>query len=160
VDFTPWRKTRGPPRLFGPESNLFITTPVDGSLGSDLSEALVVAWPVSVELLQQHRCHAGTVGVPWQVTPTPILSAAVTHAPVPELTQVPAASLTNAPSNSVDDLDVLRIGAARTKANAPLVVDTDAVLSQPIAGQLLQVVCWWNSKVGQARCGVEHLQLA
>jgi len=42
----------------------------------------------------------------------------------------------------VDDLDVVGVAATPTEADAPLVIDSDAVLPFPILGQSLQPVTW------------------
>jgi hypothetical protein len=47
----------------------------------------------------------------------------------------------------VHDFDVIRIAIAPDEAEPPLVVDPDAVLSDPIAREGFQVVAWWLPEI-------------
>ncbi len=49
----------------------------------------------------------------------------------------------------VHDLNVIRIAIAPDEAQPPLVVDPDAVLSDPIACESLQVIAWWLPEILQ-----------
>ena len=49
----------------------------------------------------------------------------------------------------VDDLDVMRVLTIPTKANAPLVIDSDAMLSLAIPRKGLQPVSWEDPQVAQ-----------
>jgi hypothetical protein len=60
----------------------------------------------------------------------------------------------------VGDLDVCRTGGGPGEADAPLVVDADAVLSLPIPAQLLEAIARWNPKVVDDLGGVEDQELA
>jgi len=55
----------------------------------------------------------------------------------------------------VGDLDGVGIAALPAEADAPLVVDADAVLTGPFAGELLESVTWWDPEVGEHLGGVE-----
>jgi hypothetical protein len=53
----------------------------------------------------------------------------------------------------VDDLDVMRISVSPAKANTPLIVDADTVLSRTFPGKLFQPVTRWNPqkfKIGRS----------
>jgi len=58
------------------------------------------------------------------------------------------------------DLHVLSASFGPAKANAPLIVDPNAVLASPIAFECLQPVAWWHSKSIQRRSSIEQVQLA
>ena len=60
----------------------------------------------------------------------------------------------------VGDLDVCRTGRCPGEADAPLVVDSDAVLPLPVAMQLLEAVARRYSKVVDVFGGVEDQELA
>ena len=60
----------------------------------------------------------------------------------------------------VDDLDVVRIAIAPTKADAPLIVDTDAVLAGPVALELLQAITRRHSQVFNCLRGVDRDELS
>jgi hypothetical protein len=60
----------------------------------------------------------------------------------------------------VNDLDVEGIGSDPSKADPPLIVDADAVLSDTIGRKFLQTVCWRNPEVGEARSSVQHDKFA
>src|SRR5260370_33718444 len=60
----------------------------------------------------------------------------------------------------IDDLDLVSVPIAPGKANAPLVVDADAVLALAVALQALQSVSGQRRKRSQVRRRVEHIQLS
>ncbi len=60
----------------------------------------------------------------------------------------------------VDDLNVVRVAAAPSETDPPLVVDSDAVLPAPVALERLQPVARRYAQVVQALGGVELNQLA
>jgi len=60
----------------------------------------------------------------------------------------------------IDDFDVLRTGSAPSKADPPLLVDADAVLTGAIAPQLLQSVTRRDPRVVECLRGVQDQQLA
>jgi len=59
----------------------------------------------------------------------------------------------------VGDLNIKGITVLPSEADPPLVVDPDAVLTFPIAGQLLETIPGWNSQVAQRISRVEHEEL-
>ncbi len=59
----------------------------------------------------------------------------------------------------VNDLDVVRIAIRPAKANPPLVVDPDTVLSSAVALELLEPVPWRHTEVVQGLGGVHGHQL-
>jgi hypothetical protein len=59
----------------------------------------------------------------------------------------------------VADLDGVGVAALPPKADAPLVVDADAVLASPVAGELLEPVAWRDAEVGERLGGVEDEEL-
>jgi hypothetical protein len=60
----------------------------------------------------------------------------------------------------IDDLNVVGVAAGPAEADSPLVVDSDAVLAQSIAGELLQSIGGWNAQVEQTGGGVEEHELS
>lgn len=60
----------------------------------------------------------------------------------------------------VHDFHIVRVALAPAKADAPLVVDPDAVLALAITFQRFQSVCRGNPQVFERRRAVEHAQLA
>lgn len=60
----------------------------------------------------------------------------------------------------VDDLHVMRLIADPAETDPPLVVDANAMLSEAIGRELLQMVRGRNSEVGEACCGVQDEQLS
>jgi hypothetical protein len=60
----------------------------------------------------------------------------------------------------VHDLDVVGASGTPSKAEAPLLVDADAVLAGTVAGQLLEAVTWRDPEVTKGLGGVEDQQLA
>jgi len=60
----------------------------------------------------------------------------------------------------VDNLDFVGIPISPLETDAPLIIDTNAMLAQPIPYQFLQAIGWWASQVLQRSCVVEHTQFA
>ena len=60
----------------------------------------------------------------------------------------------------VDDFYIVCVSACPPEADAPLVVDADAVLAGPIASQFLEAVGGWNAEVKETGRGVENDELA
>jgi len=60
----------------------------------------------------------------------------------------------------IDDLNVVGVAALEAEAYAPLIVDADAPLPDPVALQLLQLVIGRNTQISQIFRPVEHRQLA
>ena len=60
----------------------------------------------------------------------------------------------------IDDLDFVRVAAFPPKADAPLVVDANAVLTRAIAFQLFQPVARRQPKVLQLNRDVDESELA
>src|SRR3954467_14022203 len=59
----------------------------------------------------------------------------------------------------IDDLDVFRAIIDPIKANAPLPVDADAVLTRAIALQQFQSVAWRLAQILNLHCRIEQQQL-
>ena len=59
----------------------------------------------------------------------------------------------------VYDLNLFRVSIAPHKADAPLVIDADAVLAGPVAAQLLQPVAGRHAEVVQLLSRVDHDEL-
>jgi hypothetical protein len=59
----------------------------------------------------------------------------------------------------VDELYVVCVGSDPAEADAPLIVDADAVLADPVPGHFLKAVGWRDSEVEEAGCGIEHDEL-
>lgn len=57
------------------------------------------------------------------------------------------------------DLDKVGIPAVPAEADAPLVVDADAVLAGAVSGELFEAVAGWDAEVGERFGGVEDEQL-
>lgn len=60
----------------------------------------------------------------------------------------------------IDDLDVPRRSVTPGEADAELIVDADAPLSNPIAREFLQPVLWRHTQSFNARGGMYHLKLS
>jgi hypothetical protein len=60
----------------------------------------------------------------------------------------------------VNDLDFVGVPIAPKKANAPLIVDSDAVLPLPIPFQAFQAVSRQCRERSDIRCGIEDIQFA
>jgi len=59
----------------------------------------------------------------------------------------------------ISDFDIMGIGADPSEADPPLVIDTDAVLSPPVAAQGLQSVRWRNPEVCKGLSIIQHSEL-
>jgi hypothetical protein len=59
----------------------------------------------------------------------------------------------------IDDLHFMRFAFTPDKANAPTVVDPDAVLACPVALEGFQVVAGWAAKIFQPPGGMQVQQL-
>ena len=60
----------------------------------------------------------------------------------------------------IDDLNIVRIPFLEPETNAPLIVDRDRMLTDTAAFQCMQSVAWWNPKIVQRRCSVEHIEFS
>jgi hypothetical protein len=60
----------------------------------------------------------------------------------------------------VHNLDVKRIGFDPSKTNSPLIVDPNAVLPQPIAGESLKAIPGNGPKIGERRRCMNLIQLS
>jgi len=60
----------------------------------------------------------------------------------------------------VDDLDIVRISSEPAEADAPLIVDSDAVLANPVPGEFLKAVRGRDTQVDEAGRGIQHDQFA
>ena len=60
----------------------------------------------------------------------------------------------------IDDLNVAEIIAVYSETYAVLVINPDAVLSRPVAGEPFQTVPGRNTQILQTSCIVDHDQLA
>jgi hypothetical protein len=60
----------------------------------------------------------------------------------------------------IDDFDGVGAALAPHETQAPLIVDTDAVLSFPVSAQGLKAIPGWNPQVIQSVSRVQHFQLA
>jgi hypothetical protein len=60
----------------------------------------------------------------------------------------------------VDDPYVVRVGSDPAEADAPLIVDADTVLTDPVPRELLKAIRGRDTKVEEAGRGIEHDQLA
>jgi len=59
----------------------------------------------------------------------------------------------------VDDLNVVRVAVRPPKADAPLIVDPDAVLSGTIAAELLEPIARGHSQILELDRGVDEAKL-
>jgi hypothetical protein len=59
----------------------------------------------------------------------------------------------------VDNLNVNSVGWHPAEANPPLVIDPDAVLPEPVAGQSLEAVAGNRAQIGELRSGMNVVQL-
>ncbi len=59
-------------------------------------------------------------------------------------------------------LDAYLIGMTRfpDKADPPLIVDSDTILTVSVPGEFLEVVAWRRTQVVNRNCGVKHEELA
>ncbi len=60
----------------------------------------------------------------------------------------------------VSYLDRIRIAVTPLKANAPLVIDSNAVLARALAFKLFQAVAWRDPQVLQAVGRIKHKKLS
>jgi len=60
----------------------------------------------------------------------------------------------------VNDFNLVRAIGSPHEADAPLVIDTNAVLALPLAFQGLELVAWGNPQAGQVCCGMQLQQLS
>ena len=58
----------------------------------------------------------------------------------------------------INDFHVVSVSFCPFKADAPLIIDADAVLSFASGCQTLQMVCRWDAQIIQILCVVEHTQ--
>jgi hypothetical protein len=59
----------------------------------------------------------------------------------------------------VDALDLVSVAGTPSKTDPPLVVNSNAVLALPIAGEFLESVSWRNAKISQRLRVVQHREL-
>jgi hypothetical protein len=60
----------------------------------------------------------------------------------------------------VRDLNVGRSRIGPLKADAPFVIDADAVLPRSVASQCLQAIAWWRPQVIEFHCCLNHCEFA
>lgn len=60
----------------------------------------------------------------------------------------------------VDDLDIECRAVLESKADSPLVIDTNAVLTLSDTFQYLEAITWRRPQETQGRCRIDQLQLA
>ena len=60
----------------------------------------------------------------------------------------------------VDDLDVVRVVCEPAEADAPLIVDTYAVLASPVPCEFLKAVRGRDAEVEEAGRGIKHDEFA
>jgi hypothetical protein len=60
----------------------------------------------------------------------------------------------------IDDFNIVRIASSPYKANPPALIDTDAMLSLPIANEFLKAVSGRNTQIVQHSSNIEDLQLS
>jgi len=60
----------------------------------------------------------------------------------------------------VDDLDVVCVGSEPSETDAPLIVDSDAVLASPVSGEFLKAIRGRDAKVEEAGRGIKHDEFA
>lgn len=56
----------------------------------------------------------------------------------------------------VGDFNFEGVAFVPNEADAPLLIDADAVLSCPVSTKCLKVIARWNAEVIQCRCEVKH----
>ena len=71
---------------------------------------------------------------------------------------MPFLIMTYSPSVIIGDFDLIGSVSLPDKADSPLLVDPDAVLSGPIPFQHLQPISWWGKQVIEFRSVIEHGQ--
>ena len=57
------------------------------------------------------------------------------------------------------NLDLFGVGAGPKEADAPLVFDSNRVLSAPISLECLEAITWRQLEESQFNCGIDQLQL-
>lgn len=60
----------------------------------------------------------------------------------------------------VAEFNIMGIAILPNEADAPLVIDADAVLAGPVVFLGFQAVGWWYPKVFQLGCLIDHRQFA
>jgi hypothetical protein len=60
----------------------------------------------------------------------------------------------------VDDFDSVGRAILPDKANAPLIIDANAVLTNSVARKRFQAIAWRGSQIAQLNCRLDHPQLA
>ena len=60
----------------------------------------------------------------------------------------------------VDDFYIMGIALAPDKADAPLIVDSDAILAAPAARELFQPIAWRNAEVRYCPSGIQNCEFA
>jgi hypothetical protein len=60
----------------------------------------------------------------------------------------------------INEFDLKRIAVGPTKADAPLIINTNAVLSGPIAAQLFEAIAGWHTQIVQRLGGINRNELA
>jgi len=60
----------------------------------------------------------------------------------------------------VDDLDVNRVRFIPTKADPPLIVYANTVLTKPVTSENLQPISWNSCKVGKSCCRMDVIELS
>ena len=60
----------------------------------------------------------------------------------------------------INDLDELGAAVAPDEADAPPVIDPDAVLIATVALKCLEAITGWRPKIGKTGCGIQNVELA
>ena len=60
----------------------------------------------------------------------------------------------------VAELDIMGIAVLESKADAPLIVDGDGILTRPIVLERVQPIPGWHAEVGEPRRNVDRFQLS
>ena len=58
----------------------------------------------------------------------------------------------------IGDFDFMRPICFPHKTDPPLIIDPDAMLSDPLPFQPLQAICWWGQQILQVHRIIEHGQ--
>lgn len=59
----------------------------------------------------------------------------------------------------IDNLNIESVAILPFEANAPLLVDADAVLARAVASECLELIRWGDHQIAQIRSAIEVLQL-
>lgn len=59
----------------------------------------------------------------------------------------------------INDFNIEGIAALPSKTNPPLLIDSDAVLTLPLAFQLFKVICRRDAQRFENGCGMNHFKL-